>query len=90
MTRQQAVKLIRTTKGLIFSVSFVKRTTGEVRDMVCRQGVKKYLKGGPAAYNFSSKGLISVFDMQKVQYRCIPIEGLQKVSVYGKTFQVQE
>ena len=35
----------------IFSVTFIKRTTGELRKMVCRRAVKKYLAGGSLGYH---------------------------------------
>jgi hypothetical protein len=50
ITAKEAADLLSDTKGRIFSVTFVKRTTGETRTMVARTGVAKHLKGGDAAY----------------------------------------
>jgi hypothetical protein len=50
--------------GSIFYVEFIKRSTGTLRKMRCRTGVKKHLKGGKKAYNSASKGLLSIFDME--------------------------
>lgn len=36
--------IIKSTKGRFFSVQFIKKN-GEVRNMVCRTGVTKFLKG---------------------------------------------
>ncbi len=47
-----------------FSVKFIKRTNGEIRDMVCRLDVKKYLRGGAPAYDFAEKNLVCVCDVQ--------------------------
>lgn len=80
MTRNKAIEFIQSTDGLFFSVEFIKRTTGEKRVMLARTGVRKHLKGGDAAYNFTDHGLISVFDMEKGQYRSIPKEGITKLN----------
>ncbi|MFT5548200.1 MAG: hypothetical protein ACI9CO_000114 [Candidatus Azotimanducaceae bacterium] len=72
--------------GKIFSVTFIKRTTGELREMRCRMGVKKHLKGGSKAYDAKAKNLLSVFDMEAKSYRSIPVEAIQKLSVGGQTF----
>lgn len=75
-------------KGSIFTVIFRKRTTGELREMNCRQGVKKHLKGGEAKYSFESKGLVSVFDIQNKGYRCFPLDALRQIKTGGKTYIV--
>ena len=88
INRQQAVGLITRNRGKFFTVIFTKRTTGEQRVLTGRQGVTKHLKGGPAAYSFSEKKLLPVFDTQKGEYRSIPVEGIQEVRILGKVFQV--
>lgn len=88
ITKQQAAGLISRNRGKFFTVTFVKRTTGETRVLNGRQGVKKHLKGGEAAYSFSEKKLLPVFDLQKNAYRSIPIEGITEVKILGRTFQV--
>lgn len=78
--------------GRFFSVTFRKRTTGEVRKMVCRIGVKRYLAGGESAYDFRRKNLLPVWDVNEEKrlmregldkfsagrksYRCIPVENI--------------
>ncbi len=88
ITLADALKFIRETNGRFFSVCFVKRTTGELREMHCRTGVKVHLSGGPAAYNFSDKGLVSVWDLKNEGYRTINIEGIQRVKMNGEWFVV--
>ncbi len=84
MNRKEAVEAIRMSGGAIFGVEFIKRSTGEMRVMSCRLGVKSHLRGGEPAYNFAEKGLISVFDMgNKNAYRCVPIEGIVAVTISG-------
>jgi len=85
MTKREALAKIQ--RGHIFRVLFVKRTTGEMREMVCRQGVVKHLAGGEAAYSFNEKGLLPVFDMQKKAYRSIPKDGIVALTYGGETYK---
>lgn len=71
--------IIKRTKGKIFSVRFVKRTTGEIRDMVCRTGVHKYLNGGTLPFSPKEKHLFVVYDFQKKAYRMINLDGVLKI-----------
>ena len=72
--------------GHVFHVEFIKRTTGEMRLMQCRTGVKKHLKGGKKAYNAKSKDLLTVFDMKVKGYRSISVDGIQELRVNGQSF----
>jgi len=72
--------------GKIFQVEFIKRTTGELRKMRCRLGVKKYLKGGVKKYASKDKQLLTVFDMDAKGYRSIPVEGIRLLKVGGQSF----
>jgi hypothetical protein len=83
---QEALDAIRNSKGKIFSVIFIKRTDKSLRKMVCRTGVKKHLKGGKSPYNFSDKDLISVFDVQKKDYRTIDINSLVEVKINKEVY----
>lgn len=51
--------------GKIFSVQFIKRTTGEKRKMVCRRFVHKYVKGVELdrAETDRDIGCLTVYDM---------------------------
>lgn len=62
--------------GKFFHVKFIKRTNGELRAMRCRIDVSKYVSGVGAKYNFSSKGLLSVYDMDKRGYRAVPLDAI--------------
>lgn len=89
-------KLIEVSKGgKIFSVDFVKRTTGERRHMTCRTGVHKGLSGGELPYSREEKQLFGVFDMTvyneqlksndaeyaaKLSYRNIPLESITHIN----------
>lgn len=87
ITQEHAVALIKQTNGEIFSVTFFKKD-GSERDMVCKLGVTKHLKGGEQAYDPSEYDLLCVFDMQKSGYRSIPLNTLRRVKVGGVDYQV--
>ena len=87
--RSRAVKILRDLGGEFFSVEFTKRTTGELRNMICRKGVKKYTKGGKLKYNASSYGLLPVFDMQN-GYRMVNLDGLKSMKVGGEVYEITE
>tara|TARA_R110002074_G_scaffold402332_1_gene607507 strand:+ start:14955 stop:15476 length:522 start_codon:yes stop_codon:yes gene_type:complete len=74
--------------GKIFHVEFIKRSTGELRKMRCRIGVKKHLKGGGKAYSTKAKQLLTVFDMEANGYRSIPVEGIRTLQVGGQRFSI--
>ena len=74
--------------GRFFTVVFVKRTTGELRVMNCRQGVRCHLKGGKAAYRFSEKRLVSVWDVKAEGYRSFGLEALVSITVEGQEYFV--
>jgi len=94
ITRQQAVDIIVAQKGegTFFSVEFIKRTTGELRKMVCRGGVQKHLVGGVLKYNPGEKNLIGVWDStvedNTKAYRMIAIEGIKTLNAGGENYTV--
>ena len=76
ITRNELVNVIKATEGRIFRVTFIKKTSGEIRDMTARFGVTSELKGGKLPFNADEKKLLIVYDMEKNDYRAISIEGL--------------
>ena len=89
VTLAEAVDIILEQEGRVMSVEFIKRTNGEIRQMNCRTGVRKHLTGEGAKYNFSEKGLISVFDLQKNGYRTINAETIRRVRAGGQEYVVK-
>lgn len=73
------------SSGQVFRADFIKRTTGEMRTMVCRCNVRKYLKGGKASYHFGDKGLLSVYEFGK-GYRSIAIDNLHVIKFGGVVY----
>ena len=91
MVREQLSTIIKELAGsTIFSVDFIKRTTGEFRTMVCRLGVKKYLKGGELPFDPVEKGLLPVYDMQKQDYRMISLDTVTEIRVGGNVYKIGE
>lgn len=88
ISKQKAISLIAQTNGQIFGVTFMKKD-GTVRDMNCRLGVKKHLKGGKLNYDPADYDLMTVFDIQKKEYRSIALNTLMTVSVGGEKFKIK-
>lgn len=83
-------KLLESSEGKIFSITFVKRSTGEKRKMVCRTGVSKDTKGVGLAFDPKSYNLLTVYDMQKKGYRSIPMDSVLTVTIDGKTTKLHK
>jgi hypothetical protein len=83
----QAADLIRSAKGKIFSATFVKKN-GDIRIMTARTGVRKDLKGVGLKYNPTDHDLITIFDMNKRQYRSIKIGSLLNIRIKGILYNV--
>jgi|TARA_B110000977_G_C10788031_1_gene381293 hypothetical protein len=89
MEQKRAETLIDSMKnGHIFSVQFVK-ADGTMRNMVCRKGVRKGVKGTGAGYGEGAiKALRTVFDMQKNGFRTIPTDRIVRLKVKGRIYSV--
>jgi len=79
-------QIVEAAGNNIFSVKFVKKD-GTIRDMVCRLGVRKHLKGGELAYDAKARNLLPVFDMQKKAYRMINISTLIELKLNGQVYK---
>ena len=89
ISRAEAVKLIKDTKGKFFTVTFVKRTDGTTRVMNARLGVRSYLKGGELPYDPTSKNLLPVFDVPKKEYRMVDLNTIIKLKIGNNEYKVQ-
>jgi len=74
----------------IFGVTFVKRSNGEVRDMTCRLGVKKYLAGGELGFDIVEKGLLPVYDLKAEDYRMINLDTVTEIRANGQVYKFGE
>jgi alkyl hydroperoxide reductase subunit AhpF len=88
ISRSRATDLIHNSKGKVFGVKFVKRTTGETRNMSARLGVQKYVTGEGLKFSPSRKNLVTVFDMNKKGYRMVNLEGLTNLNINKNSYEV--
>ena len=90
MLDPKSVLIHVSNSGRIVSVIFVKRTTGEMRHMLCRRGVKKSIKNVGMSYRPDDKGLFQVWDIKAHGYRMIAIEGIVEIKGRGQTWSWDE
>jgi len=76
-----------TENGRIFSATFIKKD-GTERRINARRGVSKGVKGQGMSFDPASKGLLVVFDMQKLAYRMINLFTLKQININGKQIKL--
>lgn len=87
-TKRKLVKdLIKATNGKFFAVTFVKKD-GSVREMQCRTGVTKHLRGGDST-TAHKDNLITVFDTVANAYRCINADTVTRIAVSGNVVEIR-
>jgi hypothetical protein len=88
ISRADVPKILKATKGKLFSVKFIKKN-GETRILNGRLGVTRYLKGG---YDTTShiKYYINVYDIQKKGYRKVNMNTVERIKYSGITYIVEE
>jgi len=82
--------------GKLFTVRFVKRTTGEERTLNGRLGVKKHLKGGEST-TAHDQTLLTIYCPNEVDsrtgkkgcYRCISLDAVLEIKGNGLHFIVE-
>ena len=102
---QTITDAVSAAKGL-FSVTFIKRTDGTLRTMLCRRGVRLGLSTGVLSFDPVLKGLMPVMDMNlyneklrsgvedalaaKESYRLIPLDAIVSATVDGVTYTKEQ
>ena len=86
--RSKLEGFILNSKGKIFKCVFVKKD-GTIRRMVCRLGVTKGVKGTGKPISNVSNSYMTVFDMQKDQFRVINLNTLINLQVGGIAYNVR-
>ena len=74
-------ELLSNSGGKFVTVTFITKA-GIARVMNCRLGVTKALKGGTCTNNLLQ--YITVYDMQKKQYRSVNRDTILSISVEGQ------
>lgn len=88
--RSELEKVIRETKGKIFRISFIKRSTNERRDMLARTEVEKDIKGVGLPYDRKTNGLVVLYDLEKEAYRAVPLDGIFEIKINGVVYTIKE
>lgn len=86
--RDEVLDFLRGLNGKFFTIEFVKRTTGEVREMRATTNYQKHLKGGTLNYDATAKNLIPVWDLDKRGFRSIPTDAVIRIKANKDTFAV--
>ena len=86
---KDAINIIKSSKGKIFGVEFIKRTTGESRTMSARRGVGKGVTGEGLKFDPESRQLLTVYDMNKKGHRMISTDAITGLSFQGFKFTVR-
>ena len=69
--------------GKIFTIEFVKKD-GSLRKMNARRGVRKGTVGKGLKYNAVERGLLPVFDMQKLDFRMVNFDTIVSYTIHGR------
>lgn len=81
--------LRETSNKKIFTVTFRKRTTGELRTMNAMRGVRKGVTGEGLPFDPSKKNLLTVYDMKKRGHRFVNLDEVISFTANRKKFQKQ-
>lgn len=83
----QLVSIIKDlAENSIFGCTFTKKN-GEIRDMVCRLGVKKGTNGRGLNFDALDKGLLPVYDFKNSGFRMINLNTLTELRIRGKVYR---
>lgn len=88
INRLQAVELIQSTSGQIFTAKFIKKDN-TTRIMNCRLEVLKRVKGVGLSYDPYKYGLLSVYDVQIGEFRMLNVSTLKQLVVRGEEYLVK-
>jgi len=86
--KEDAIEMIKNSRGKIFGVRFIKRTNGEMRTMSARRGVTKGVNGQGLKYDPESKQLLTVYDMHKQGYRMINTNDIMNLRINGNLYMI--
>lgn len=82
MNTKQAIEIIKSKR--FFSAEFIKKD-GSVRYITGQYGVMKHLKPNakPQAYKPSERGYLTIWDLQKKEYRLLNTQTIVKLNGIG-------
>lgn len=88
LNRSEVEGFLRGLNGRFFTVTFVKRTTGELRTMNATTNYKTKTVGGELSYSAKAKSLIPVWDLTKGGFRSIPTDAVTEIKANGETYTI--
>ena len=88
INRNKAKELIKESKGLIFSTTFVKKDN-TIRTLTSRTGKKYTPTGRKPPYKASDYNLISLYDMRKKEFRMLNLNTLITLSINKTKYIIQ-
>ncbi len=89
INQEEAEKILYGTQGKIFSVFFTKKD-GSERKLVGRIGVKKGVTGVGLKYDPKERGLLTVFDLQKDEFRTVNLNSLKAIASDGIRYEIAD
>ena len=90
ITRTRAKELIKESKGLIFSTTFIKKDN-TVRTLTRRTGKQYKSKTGKAApYKAEDYNLIPLYDMRKKAFRMLNLNTLLTLSINKEKYLIEQ
>lgn len=87
IARENVKGKIQAQGNKLFAAVFTKKD-GTERKMVARLGVKKALRGGTNNVVREDRSYMTVFDMQKKEYRTLNLRTLKEIKISGETYEV--
>lgn len=85
MTQAEMLKKIQDSNGRIMNIVFIKKD-GTRRSMNCRLGVHKGVTGKGMRYYPILKGLLTVYDMGKNDFRTVNLKTIERVKISGEEY----
>ena len=90
INRNKAKELIKESKGLIFSTTFVKKDN-TIRTLTSRTGKQYKSKTGKAApYKAQDYNLIPLYDMKKKAFRMLNLNTLLTLSINKEKYLIEQ
>jgi len=89
INRTKAKELIKQSKGLIFSTTFIKKDN-TIRTLTSRTGKKYTPTGKKAPYKPSDYNLIPLYDMRKKAFRMINLNTLLTLSINKEKYLIEQ
>lgn len=93
ITSKDFLQKVRSLNGKTFSVSFVKKTTGEIRHMTARLGVQKGVKGVRSnAASDKTHNVMTCYEMKgkESSFKRINLSALVSAQIDGVAYRIKD